>query len=87
MNAEEFSEKLLNAAHNFASYTETYSTPAAIVGEVMGDHTYNSGSYLSGLFHSVLGYVPKIDFASKEFQPPGWDIPLPDACYKRMKLK
>lgn len=87
MTNEEVANRFIAAAQNFASYTESYSVPEGLTGESMRQGEYNSGSYLAGLVHSVLGYVPKLDFYGKALQAPGWDMPLPDSCFKGEALK
>ncbi len=87
ISAEEFAKRLIVTAQNFASYTVDYSIPKGLTGNVMKPNEYNSGSYLSGLLHSVLGYVPEIDLHGMPYQMPGWETPIPDSYFKAEAIK
>jgi len=85
MSKQLFAQRLIRAAHNFASYTLPYSAPKKLVGEVMVEGTYNSSSYVAGLLQSVMGYVPKI--STPQYQTPGWETPIPVAYFKGEALR
>ncbi len=85
MSRQLFAQKLIQAAHNFASFTLPYSAPKKIVGEVMLEGTYNSSSYIAGLLNSVMGYVPKLSI--QNHQAPGWEMPIPNSYFKGESLK
>jgi Family of unknown function (DUF6402) len=82
MLSEEFSQKLKAHAAAFASYTVNYSVPKNVVSATMRDGEYNSGSFLAGLLHSVMGYVPDLNLSSIPWNAPGWDNPIPDSYFK-----
>lgn len=75
MSDEQFADELANGAHNFFSSTAHYSFPANVVGRRMLQGEYNSSSFIAGLLHSVMGYIPKVHFPG--YQTPGWEDPIP----------
>lgn len=85
MSRQLFAQELVRAAHNFASFTLTYSAPKNLVGEVMVEGTYNSSSYMAGLLNFVMGYVPAI--STPGYQTPGWETPIPTSYFKGEALK
>lgn len=85
MSKQLFAQGLIQAAHNFASFTLPYSAPRKLVGEVMVEGTYNSSSYIAGLLHSVMGYVPRI--STPQYQTPGWETPIPASYFKGEALR
>lgn len=85
MSKQLFAQELVRAAHNFASFTLTYSAPKNLVGEVMVEGTYNSSSYMAGLLNFVMGYVPTL--STSEYQTPGWETPIPTSYFKGEALR
>lgn len=85
MSSQLFAQKLTQAAHNFSSFTLTYSAPKQVVGEVMVEGTYNSSSYVAGLLNSVMGYIPVLSTAG--YQTPGWETPIPTSYFKGEALR
>jgi hypothetical protein len=85
METDEFAQSLYQHAQNFASYTEFYSPPDAIIRSVMHEGGYNSNSFMAGLLHSVMGTVPVVSMraqSGKQFQAPGWENPIPDSAFR-----
>ncbi len=80
-----FAQKLIQAAHNFASFTLAYSAPKHIVGDVMVEGTYNSSSYVAGLLNSVMEYVPNLSIPGH--QAPGWESQIPASYFKGEGLR